>query len=149
MRGLLLLLLSLSILSAEIMVYASQIPDSSSVRYSVQQMDVSGGHLQLTLKRGNTQVMVTDVQGFNGAASGFLSVGEAGTYTLAAYERTTGEYGEAEFEFTPPRPAPEERPPTQMIPGVPDYLFWLALVIAAVLVFLLIFGNPMAQKPRK
>ncbi len=149
MRGLLLLLLSLSILSAEIMVYASQIPGSSSVRYSVQQMDVSGGHLQLTLKRGDTQVMVTDVQDFNGAASGFLSVGEAGAYTLAAYERTTGEYGEAEFEFTPPRSAPAERPPSQMIPGVPDYLFWLALVIAAVLVFILIFGNPLAQKPKR
>lgn len=144
-----LLLLSLQILSAEIAVYASQIPDSSSVRYSVQQTGVSGGHLQIILRKGDTQVMVTDIQDFNGAASGFLSIGEEGTYRLAAYERTTGEYGEAEFAFTPPRPAQPGPEPQPIIQGVPDYLFWLTLAVAAVLVFLLVFGNPLTHKPKK
>lgn len=150
MRGLLLFLFSLCILSAQITVYVSQVEDTNAVRYSVHQRDVSGGHLQLVLKQGSTQLMVTDIQNFNGAASGHFSLSEEGAYRLAAFEETTGEYGEAEFTFTPPRPSPEfNQGPKPIVPGVPDYLFWLALVVAIILVFLLIFGNPLTQKPKK
>lgn len=148
MRGLLFFLALTALICAEITVSVSQVPDSSAVRYSVLQRDVGNGHLQLVLKKGNMQVMVTDVQNFNGVASGFLSLQEEGTYKLAAYEETTGEYGEAEFEFVPPQlPAPPAgEGPSQIVPGVPDYLFWLALIVAVILAFLLIFGNPLAQK---
>jgi len=150
MRGLLLFLLFVCILSAEITVYVSQIEDTNAVRYSIYQRDVSGGHLQLVLKQGNNQLMVTDVQNFNGAASGHFSLSEEGAYRLAAFEETTGEYGEAEFTFALPRPSPEFlEGPKPIIAGVPDYLFWLALVVAIILVFLLIFGNPLTQKPKK
>ncbi|MEW5996712.1 MAG: hypothetical protein AB1657_03910 [Candidatus Micrarchaeota archaeon] len=152
MRGvffLLHMLLFVSLVSAEITVYVSQIPDSSAVRYSVQQRDVSNGRLQLVLKKDSTQLTVTDVQNFNGVASGYFSLQEGGTYKLAALEETTGEYGEAEFEFIPPRPAaPPEEGPGPIVPGVPDYLFWLAMAVAIAIVFLLIFGNPLVQKTK-
>jgi len=146
----LLFLLFVCILSAQITVSVSQVEGTNAVRYSVYQRDVSGGHLQLVLKQGNNQLIVTDVQNFNGAASGHFSLSEGGTYRLAAFEEKTGEYGEAEFEFVPPKPSPDFlEGPEPIIPGVPDYLFWLALVVAIILLFLLIFGNPLAQKPNK
>lgn len=150
MRSLLLFLLAIFLLSAEITVYVSQLPDSSAVRYSVLQSDVHDGHLQLILKKGDTQLQVTDVQNFNGVATGFFSLQEGGAYRLAAYEETTGDYGEAEFTFTEPQPkAPPLEGAKPIIPGVPDYLFWLALIVAIILVFLLIFGNPLTQKKTK
>jgi hypothetical protein len=150
MRGLLLFLMSVFLLSAEISVYASQIEGSSTVRYSVSQRDVSNGHLQLVLKKGTTQLMVTDVQDFNGVTSGFFTLADPGTYRLAALEETTGDYGEAEFSFAPPQPnAPPQEPANPIIRGVPDYLFWLALIVAVIVVFLLIFGNPLTQARKK
>ena len=150
MRGLLLFLMFVFLLSAEISVYASQIEGSSTIRYSVSQRDVSNGHLQLVLKKGTTQLMVTDVQDFNGVTSGFFTLADPGTYRLAALEETTGEYGEAQFGFAPPQPNnPPQQQATPIIPGVPDYLFWMALAVAIILVFLLIFGNPLTQKPKK
>ncbi len=152
MRGLWLLqlLLIVSLLSAEITVFASQIPDTGAVRYSILQSGVNDGHLQLILRKGDTQITVTDIQNFNGAAGGFLSPQEAGTYRLVAYEETTGEYGETEFEFVLPQPtAPPAEEGQQIIRGVPDYLFWLALIVAAIIIFLIVFGNPLAQEKAK
>jgi len=147
MKRLLLPLFLLSLAFAGISVSASQVPGSGTIQYTATQPDIQGGTLQLVLTKGGTQLMVREVQNFNGAASGFFSLSEEGTYKLAAVEQSTGEYGEAEFQFSPPAPSMEYESATgpQIIEGIPDYLVWITVIVAAIVVFLMVFGNPLAQ----
>jgi hypothetical protein len=143
-------LLLASLAYSELTVFAAQIPDSGAVSYSVAQRGASGSHLSITVKKGDTQVRAFEVQDFNGVASGYVQLAESGTYRLIAVESDSGDYAEAQFEFSAPQPSvPPSSTPPSLVRGVPDYIIWIAAALAAVLVFLLVFGNPLRQNPKK
>ncbi|MDD2655262.1 MAG: hypothetical protein PHQ80_01175 [Candidatus ainarchaeum sp.] len=143
-------LLLASLAYSELTVFAAQIPESGAVRYSVAQRGASGSHLFITVKKGDTQVQAFEVQDFSGVANGYISLAEGGTYRLIAVEADSGDYAEAQFEFAAPQPSvPPSSTPTSLVRGIPDYLILIAAALAAVLVFLLMFSNPLRQKPKK
>jgi hypothetical protein len=142
-------LLLASLAYSELTVFVAQIPDSGAVRYSVVQRGASGSHLFITVKKGDTQVQAFELQDFSGVANGYVQLAESGTYRLIAVESDSGDYAEAQFEFSAPQPTPPPPAPPTLVRGVPDYLVWIAAALAAVLVFLLVFGNPLRQNPKK
>jgi hypothetical protein len=153
MRGLFIFigaLLLASLAYSELTVSAAQIPDSGAVSYSVAQRGASGTHLFITVKKGDSQVQAFEVQGFSGVANGYVSLAESGTYRLIAVESDSGDYAEVQFEFAAPQPTVvPSSTPTSLVRGVPDYIIWIAAALAAVVVFLLVFRNPLRQKPKK
>lgn len=142
-------LLLASLAYSELTVFAAQIPDSGAVRYSVAQRGAGGSHLFITVKKGDSQVQAFEVQDFSGVANGYVSLAESGTYRLIAVEADSGDYAEVQFEFAAPQPTPPPPALPSLVRGVPDYLIWIIAALAVVLVFLLMFGNPLRQKPKK
>ncbi len=153
MRGTYAFLLALLLASfsyAELTIFVAQVTETGSVRYSVVQRGASGENLFIAVKQGDTQVRSFRVQDFNGAANGYFSLSESGAYRVIAAETDTGDYAEAELRFV--APAPSERPAEAqpaILRGVPDYLVFLTIVLAAILLYLLAFGNPLREKPKK
>ncbi|MBD3390102.1 hypothetical protein GF415_04105 [Candidatus Micrarchaeota archaeon] len=131
------------------------------LEYRIEERGAYDANLTLVFFRDGTQIYAEEIQGFNGLHEGELQVLERGTYTLKAYDTTTGDTGETALTVSelPSGSLAESAPTAELQEEYEDAsttleqsgLSWLPYLIILLFVFLvalLLFGNPFKKKKK-
>jgi hypothetical protein len=160
MRKLLFILCFIALLSAMGIELTEK--NFGTLEYSIEERGASNSNLTIIAFKGNVQLMVQEVQGFNGIYSGEISIIEPGTYTVKAFNENTGKRAEASISLAPQEKLLPTEESVEKLRGeiaqeqlsletVSEQAPWLPYLIVVLFVFivaLLIFGNPLT-KPKK
>ncbi len=132
-----------------------------TLEYRIEERGAYDANLTLVFFRDGTQFYVEEVYGFNGLHEGELQVLDRGTYTLRAYDTTTGDTGEAALAVSElPSGSLSEAAPTAELQEEYEevsttleqagfsWLPYLIILLFVFLVVLLLFGNPFKKKKK-